>query len=284
MRIRASVPSAYAGTVVACVGGDRVSSTGVPLPSLDELRAVTQPASVMGRRNGEHWVSKVYARRLSVRITRLLVGTPVSADTVTVAMVAIGFASGWALLLPGVAGAIVCALGIQLYLVLDCVDGEIARWRRTTSARGEYLDRLGHYVVEATLLAVFGWRVGDSISSGWTSVGLLAALLAVITKAETDLVAATMRRSGTELAAEHLAAPRASRVRRLRAIAQSVKLHRITGAVEASLLVLVAAIMSAIGVDDAEQWLMLALVGIAALLAIAHAISILSSSRLDPQA
>jgi phosphatidylglycerophosphate synthase len=48
---------------------------------------------------------------------------------------------------------------IQAYLLLDCCDGEVARWRsHTSSVRGIYLDRVGHYLTEATLLAALGFR------------------------------------------------------------------------------------------------------------------------------
>lgn len=243
---------------------------------------MTQPASVMERRNAEHWVSLLYGRAVSLRITSVLIRTPVSADALTVAMIGIGLGGAATLLIPAWWGALLCAVLIQLYLIFDCVDGEVARWRRTTSPRGEYLDRLGHYVVEAALLAAFGWRVGGGPTSGWTTIGLLTALLAVITKAETDLVAATMGRKGTELATAQISVPRRTGVRRLRALTHPLKIHRMTGAVEASLLILVAALAVAAGWDAAEQVLALAFLIVSALLVVGHAVSILTSSRLRP--
>lgn len=236
----------------------------------------------MERRNGEHWVSLLYGRAVSLRITAILIRTPVTANALTATMIVIGLGGAAALLLPAWWGALGCVLLIQMYLVTDCVDGEVARWRRTTSARGEYLDRLGHYLVEASLLTAFGWRVGDGPTSGWMSVGLLTALLAIITKAETDLVAATMGRGGIDLSTERVASPRPAGVRRLRSLTQPLKIHRITGAVEASLLILIAAIAGAAGVDDAEPILAIVFLGVSALLVVAHAVSILTSSRLNP--
>ena len=44
----------------------------------------------------------------------------------------------------------------QLQLLLDCCDGEVARWRRTFSPKGPYLDALAHYSTEAALPAALG--------------------------------------------------------------------------------------------------------------------------------
>ena len=49
-------------------------------PTLDELRAVTQPESTMSRRNAEHWLARLFLRKVSLRVTRLLIRTPVSAN------------------------------------------------------------------------------------------------------------------------------------------------------------------------------------------------------------
>jgi hypothetical protein len=61
-------------------------------PSIAELRQVTQPGSIMGRRSGEHWAGRLYMRRLSPYVTRLLVGAPVTPDALTILMIVIGLA------------------------------------------------------------------------------------------------------------------------------------------------------------------------------------------------
>jgi phosphatidylglycerophosphate synthase len=44
---------------------------------------------------------------------------------------------------------IVGALLLLLQEVLDCVDGEIARWTKKSSLKGLYLDRVGHVICDA---------------------------------------------------------------------------------------------------------------------------------------
>ena len=42
---------------------------------------------------------------------------------------------------------------LQLQLLLDCSDGELARWRGPTGgARGVYVDNLSHWVTDALML------------------------------------------------------------------------------------------------------------------------------------
>ena len=54
------------------------------LPSIAELRAVTQPASIFARNSGEHWAGRLYVRRLSPYLTRRLLPTRVTPNAVTV--------------------------------------------------------------------------------------------------------------------------------------------------------------------------------------------------------
>jgi hypothetical protein len=52
---------------------------------------------------------------------------------------------------------------IQVYLLLDCCDGELARLTGRTSATGVYLDGIGHYLGEMAVLR--DWL--DGFAAGW---------------------------------------------------------------------------------------------------------------------
>ena len=155
-------------------------------PSIAELRAATQPASLFARNSGEHWAGKLYVRRLSPYLTRPLLRTRVTPNAVTWTMIAVGIVAAGVLTLPGVLAAAAGAALIQGQILLDCVDGEIARWRRQFSPAGIYLDRLGHYVTETALPIALGIRA----DGGWdelgtyTTLGLLAAVLALMVRTE----------------------------------------------------------------------------------------------------
>jgi phosphatidylglycerophosphate synthase len=240
-------------------------------PTLDELRQVVQPAEKMQRRNGEHWAGLLYMRWISLRVTRLLVNSPITANGYTYLMILAGFGAGAALLIPGVAGAVLGALLIQVYLLLDCVDGELARWRRQTSITGVYLDRVGHYLCEAAFLVGLGFRAADLHFDGWTVLGFTAALAVVLVKSETDLVDVARTRSGLPAATDSAAIPRAS----------AFKIHRLIGGVEASLLVLVAGIADAFATGRPfTQAAVAVLAAIALAMVVLHFVSIVMSSRL----
>jgi phosphatidylglycerophosphate synthase len=253
-------------------------------PSLAELRATGQPPEVIERLNDEHWAGRLYMRRVSPRATWVFARLGWSPNAVTVGFIVCGVAAGVVVALGGLWSAIVAAILIQAYLLLDCSDGELARWSGRTSATGIYLDRVGHYLGEAALLTGLGFRAQGqlTVSGPYVTAGLAAALLAMIVKAETDNVIVARAESGmAESHTDAALAPRASGLALARRFAAALKLHRIIQAVELSLLILVAAIIDAIaGNLTATRVLLLACLVIAALLAIAHLIAIMTSRRL----
>ena len=43
-------------------------------------------------------------------------------------------------------------------MLWDCCDGEVARWRGTSSPMGVFLDKVGHYTVETLIALALGVR------------------------------------------------------------------------------------------------------------------------------
>jgi phosphatidylglycerophosphate synthase len=251
-------------------------------PTIDELRAVCQPHSTMSRRNAEHWMARWFLRAVSLRVTALLIRTPVRANQLTGLMIVIGLLAAVPLGLPGPVTAVVGVVAIWVYFLLDLCDGEVARWRRQTSIKGVYLDRVGHYLVEAAVLTAYGFRAGGQELGGWTTLGVVGALLVVLVKAETDLVDVARTRSGLPAASETSVELRSGALSRARRAGQLLKVHQLTGALESSLLLLVAAVVDA-ATDSlhGSRFLLVALVAIAGAMTVLHLASILLSRRLD---
>lgn len=255
-------------------------------PTIDELRAVTQPESVRGRRNSEHWTGDLYQRRLSPYLTRVLLGTAITANGVTVLMIVTGAAASAALLLPGLAGALLAALLGQLQMLWDCCDGEVARWRKTFSPVGFFLDKLGHTVAESAIPLALGVRADGGLDSvgGWTTLGAVLAVLVLVNKSLNDAVHLARSASGLPLLEDRAeeAAPRLGSVRRLRSLARFVPFHRAFHSVELTLLALVAGIVDAAtdGGLDATRLLVAVLVPAAGVTVLGHLAAILTSSRL----
>lgn len=257
------------------------------LPTLDELRAVVQPPEKMQRRNGEHWAGRMYMRKISLRTTRLLVNSPITANGYTYLMIVAGVLAGPALLIPGIAGAVLGAVFVQLYLLLDCVDGEVARYLRRTSVAGVFLDRIGHYLSEISLLIGLGFAAqGGWKNGGWAELGLVAALGAALIKAETDNVVVARAKSGLPAdpsGGDRALRPRSTGIALARQAASMLRFHRIIGAVELSLLILAAALIDTLtGADTpvAIRVLMVAVAFVAVVQTLLHLVSILASRRL----
>jgi phosphatidylglycerophosphate synthase len=257
-------------------------------PSVAQIRAVCQPAAVRGRRNSEHWVADVYLRDISPHLTRLLLRTPITANGVTWLMIATGASAAFALLVPGLPGAFVAALLGQLQMLWDCSDGEVARWRRTSSPKGVFLDRVGHYTTEALIPIALGLRAAGFPDAGWldTPWPLIGALLSVIVlynKALNDMVHVSRAYNNMPRLEEKadVAAPRSTGLRRVRSLVRFFPFHRAYHSVEMTLLALVAAVADvALGDLGATRFLVGFLAAFGIVTIIGHLASILSSSRL----
>ncbi|WP_214320933.1 CDP-alcohol phosphatidyltransferase family protein [Nonomuraea sediminis] len=251
-------------------------------PSLTEFRRVAQPAGHLERKNGEHWAGVLYMRKLSVYVTYALAKTPVTPNQLTWLMTIVGVVGGAVLALPGLWAAVVSALLIQVYLLLDCSDGELARWTGKTSLAGVYLDRVGAYFTEAAVLVALGFRASAVLPDWYTVLGLAGALGAILIKAETDLVDVARAKGGLSTASEASVAQfRSGLLGLARRILAATKFHRIVQPVELSILALVAAVIdTVVGGLPASRVLVVACAVAAAIQVVLHLVSIMASRRL----
>ena len=240
-------------------------------PSVAELRAATQPPEIFERNSGEHWAGRLYVRRLSPYATKLFVRLGVSPDAVTWLFILVGLAAAAVLSLGGPAAAVGAFALIQVQILLDCSDGEVARWQGRSSVRGVYLDRIGHYLTEAALPIALGIAVDE------VTLGLVVAVLVLLVKSETALVLVARAEAGKPPPPdrEEVAVPRAGLLRTLRRSLRRLPFYRAFVAVEFTALALIA---EALGESET---LLVALVPVAAITALGHLVAILTSERLE---
>lgn len=105
------------------------------LPTIEELRKICQPESHVSKTMG-------VGRGISIYLTRFILHTPMSANQITL-LHGLIYLGGAAFLIVGeplltLAGLIV----IRASGIMDLVDGEVARYRGTTSLEGEFLDNI----------------------------------------------------------------------------------------------------------------------------------------------
>ncbi|MFC9969445.1 CDP-alcohol phosphatidyltransferase family protein [Spirillospora sp. NPDC127200] len=257
-----------------------------------DVRRHGQPPGLKDRRNEEHWAGRLYMRSLSPYVAWLSLRLGFSPNQLTYLMMLSGVLAGLVVSLPATGtGALWTALGgavlIQVYLLLDCVDGEVARYLRQTSVAGVFLDRIGHYLSEVALLVGLGFAAqGAWTTGGYVELGMLAALGAALIKAETDNVVVARAKSGLPAdpsGGDRALRPRSTGIALARQAASMLRFHRIIGAVELSLLIVAAALLDVLldaRTPVAMRVLAVAVAAVAVLQTLLHLISILASRRL----
>lgn len=257
-------------------------------PTLEDLRPVCQPAEIIDRRNAEHWAGRLYGRKFSLGFTWFFVRLGVTAGQVTALMVGVGILGGiligfpFGASRPSIWGPLVGAFLVQLHLVLDCSDGEVARWSKTTSARGVFVDRLGHYLVDTSVFVGIGLRAMSDNGLVWMIVALAAALGALMTKVQGDLLSRARADSGMSPLTDVVSSNEVT-TGPIRRVVQIVPLYRLTGAIEASLVMfVVSGIDVLVGNFTASRYFLLSLLVVGWVMVPARLIVILKSSRLDP--
>lgn len=268
--------------------GDPAHDPGARPNSIAELRTVTQPPEVRERRNAEHWTAHLYLRNVSPYLTRLLLATGITANGVTTLMILTGWLTAAALLIPGVLGAALAVVLGQLQMLFDCCDGEVARWRRTASPAGHFLDAVGHYSTEILIALALGVRAFaypfDSPADYlWTTLALALALLIALNKALNDLVRvarayAGLPKLGNEVSAT---APQHPLISLARRAVKFFPFHRAFHSVELTLVTFAVSLLAlATGSPGTERIYLVVLLAFAALAVVGHFVAIMSSRRL----
>lgn len=255
-----------------------------PRPSLREIREVTQPPEIVTRANSEHWLGIPYFRKVSPFLTRWFIIWGLSPNSVTFVMIAVGVSGAAALLVPGVVGGILAALLAQLQMIIDCCDGEVARWQQRYSPVGFFLDKVAHYLAEGLVPVALGIRAAGGLPvSGWQWAwyGSMLGLLVVFNKALNDAVHVARAANGLPRLTESRAvnAPAHSALRRLRALTRYLPFQRAFHSVEMTFLAAVAAVLDRGGLG-ATRDLLVALMVAAAVTVVGHFAAIMSSARL----
>ena len=247
-------------------------------PTIAQIREISQPVSVTGRSTSEHWIADLYQRRLSPYLTSLLIRTPISANGVTWLMILTGASIGPALLIQGWVGIALALFLSQLQMLIDCCDGEVARWRETKSPMGIFLDKLGHYLAECLIPLCFGLRLAGWPEEPITSeiypyLGALLAILVIINKGLNDAVHVARAFSGLSKIQDQKGAnlPIKGLLRTLRKAFNYLPAQRMFHSIEFTIFVAIFG-SSALSLEIA--------LGIALFVTVGHIAAIVTSSKL----
>jgi len=256
-----------------------------PWPSIDEMRAVCQPDAIRGRRNAEHWTAALFGRSFSIYLTRVAVWAGLSANAVTMLMMLCGWAAAASLLIPGLWGAGLACLFALLQMTIDSIDGEVARWRRTTGPRGIFLDRVAHTTTESAIPVLAGLSLTLQATPDdwrWAAIGGVAGTLVLVNKSLNDAWRLSRVQAGLALPKDEAGARTMPRgfIQKARRVADFVPLHRLYHSVEQTILILALVIVGTIAGFNGLAVALLVLAIALPFVIVGHTLAILSSSAL----
>ena len=108
--------------------------------SIKELKKICQ-------KGNDNWYDRYFIRKISICITKLLLRTEVTANQISGLSILIGIIAGIFFVFGNYWYTLAGALVLVLSNIVDCVDGEIARYRKSASIAGKYIESLNDYIV-----------------------------------------------------------------------------------------------------------------------------------------
>jgi phosphatidylglycerophosphate synthase len=114
------------------------------IESIKELKIICQNSKT----EEQDWYSTIFCRKVSIYLSKLLLSTSITANQVTLLSIVVGLVAGVMFSFGNYLYTLAGALLLQLWLILDCVDGEIARYRKSSGPSGKYMESMDHYITE----------------------------------------------------------------------------------------------------------------------------------------
>jgi phosphatidylglycerophosphate synthase len=110
------------------------------------------------------------ASRVSIYFTRFFLAMRMSANQVTFLFTVLGLAAAASLLGHGFYWTLAGYVLFRLHVIVDVSDGEVARYNRTFSPVGAYVDFLTHYSVNNLVLFAISFRFWLDTGHTWSLV------------------------------------------------------------------------------------------------------------------
>ena len=135
------------------------------MESIAELRQICQTTA---KRDQSNVYMRYVCRFLSIYLTRFILPTSMTPNQVSFAMIVTGVTATLFFLSPVSGMFVIGAFLLQLWYLLDCMDGEVARYRhfKTTGSMiirkeesglsGMYYDIINHYIINLMVPATVG--------------------------------------------------------------------------------------------------------------------------------
>jgi phosphatidylglycerophosphate synthase len=154
---------------------------------------------LVGQATSDSYLAALIDRPLSRPLTRLLLRTPVGPSHVTLLGVATGLLGAAGLATVSYWGRLGGVLLLVASLVLDCVDGDLARARLAQNPVGARLDVVGDYLVNLAVfagLAVGLLREGLTTEAAGAALGLMTGVGAAMAAVHVLFIRPALQRGG----------------------------------------------------------------------------------------
>jgi phosphatidylglycerophosphate synthase len=132
------------------------------METISELRQICQKRKTQYYTSP--WASIYIHRAVSIYFTKLFLVLGASANQATLTGFVLGIAGSTLLIFSQPVYWIIATFLLWLYVVIDHADGEVARYRKSSSPFGRYLDEIGGMIVRLYYFACFSIGVYNAVS------------------------------------------------------------------------------------------------------------------------
>ena len=126
------------------------------MESIKELRKICQNPKEY--HNPGAFIDQELWRSFSIYFTKLALYTPLKPDHITFIMIFWGFVVGFLFSIGTYWYVLLGAIALEFFILLDAIDGEMARYKKTSSLKGMFLDVVAH--LTNTALPFMGITIG----------------------------------------------------------------------------------------------------------------------------
>lgn len=130
--------------------------------TIHELREELQREKIEGRERP--WGYRLLQRGPSIYLTWFFIKTPFTPNQITLSSIGIGVLGACLTASPAWETKLIGLALLYLNLLLDRVDGEVARYKKIYSLKGIYGDELNHLLIPPLFFICFAW--GIAFTSG----------------------------------------------------------------------------------------------------------------------
>ena len=166
------------------------------METISELRKICQTTAKKDRSNV---YMRYVCRSVSIYLTRMLLSTKISANQVSFAMIVTGILSTCFFLFSSTVLFLIGAILMQMWYLLDNMDGEVARYRQyqvtktiitdksDSALSGAYYDSINHYIMNLLVPSTIGFGLFKKINVElYLLIGIAASLGQVLLLAMHD--------------------------------------------------------------------------------------------------